>query len=149
MKKSIILLLIVAVAACTAVVGTDFSRNRNRWQQAGIQNYSYSLRVVCFCPFVEQMPLHIEVRNGETVSMTYADGTPVETSDPNYDLFSKYATIDKIFADLEANLNGGADVVKASYDLVNGYPTQIDYDFVKEAIDDELYLTIDNFQKLD
>ena len=149
MKKFILLLLVVAIAATIAILGTDFSRNRSRWQQAGIQDYRYTLRLTCFCAFTDKMPLTIEVRDGETVSITYADGTPVAASDPNYEFFAKYATIDRIFADLETNLNGGADEVKASYDLASGYPTQIDYDFVKLAIDDELSLTISDFQRLD
>jgi hypothetical protein len=146
MKKLILFLMVIVLAACSVGPSNDFSGNRVKWQEAGITNYSYSLMFVCFCAFLDKMPLTIEVRNGEPSSITYADGTEVLPSDPNFEHFSRYATIDRIFADLETNLNGGADEVTVSYDATYGYPSQIDYDYIKDAIDDELSLTITSFE---
>lgn len=148
MKKFILIFLAVVLTACSAVQTNEFSRNRDKWQQAGITSYRYTLLMSCFCVFMEKMPLTIEVRNGETVSITYTDGTPVASDDPNFEHFARYATIDLIFADLETNLNGGADEVIVSYDAAYGYPAQIDIDYIKDAIDDELSLTISNFEVL-
>jgi hypothetical protein len=149
MKKFILFLLAVVLAACSAGPSNDFSSNRDKWQQAGIPSYRYSLMFVCFCAFSDKMPLTIEVRDGEPVAITYTDGTTVAQTDPNYEHFARYATIDRIFADLETNLNGGADEVIVSYDATYGYPSQIDYDYIKEAIDDELSLTITSFEVLE
>jgi len=148
MKQLTLIFLAVILAACSFTQGTDFSRNRDKWQQAGITSYRYSLRLACFCAFSEQMPLTIEVRDGEPVSMTNSDGTTVALTDPYYEHFFRYGTMDRIFADLETNLNGGADEVIVSYDATYGYPTQIDYDYIKDAIDDELYLTISDLEVL-
>ena len=41
----------------------------------------------------------------------------------NRELFDKYATIDRIFAELEADLNGAADKVTVEYDPTYGFPT--------------------------
>ena len=149
MKKIIFSLLAIALAACTAQQGSEFTRNRDKWQAAGIQNYRFNLMMVCFCAFSDQMPLTVEVRDGAVVSMTASQGSEVVPTDPYFDLFSQYSTIDKLFADLEINLNGGADEVIVTYDPTHGYPTQISYDFIKEAVDDELSLTISGFEVLE
>jgi hypothetical protein len=92
------------------------------------------------------MPLVIEVQDGEVVSMEYQSGKEIDA--PSLELFEKYATIDRLFAELEADLNGAADEVTATYDATYGFPTEVTIDFVKEATDDELYLNLSNFEAL-
>ena len=63
-------------------------------------------------------------------------------------------TINKLFAELEkdfASADGSeskADKVTVEYDDTYGFPTTITIDFVEEATDDELYLTISAFEAL-
>jgi len=57
-------------------------------------------------------------------------------------------TIDRIFSELETDINGAADEVVVKYDPTYGFPTEASIDFIKEAIDDELYLTLSNFEEL-
>jgi hypothetical protein len=64
------------------------------------------------------------------------------------ELFKKYETIDLIFAELEAGQHGAADEVTVKYDATYGFPTEATIDVIKEAVDDELYLTISNFEQL-
>jgi hypothetical protein len=45
-------------------------------------------------------------------------------------------------------LNGAADKVDVEYDPTYGFPTTASIDFVEEAVDDELYLSISNFEEL-
>ena len=47
-----------------------------------------------------------------------------------------------------ADLNGAADEVIVKYDQTYGFPTDVTIDFEKQATDDELYLTLSNFEKL-
>jgi hypothetical protein len=91
------------------------------------------------------MPLVIEVQDGEVVSMEFQNGAEIDPA-IRQDLFDKYATIDRIFAELDADLNGAADKVTIEYDPTYGFPTKADIDFVEEAIDDELYLSISDFE---
>ena len=146
MKKTILLLLIVILTACSASTGTDLDRNRQTWQDAGATHYSFDLFIGCFCAFRDQMPLTIEVQDDEVVSMTYVDGTLVEASDPGYELFNKYATITRIFSELETGLTGEADEVTVTYDSTYSFPAEIYFDFIKEAADDELSIQVSNFQ---
>ena len=148
MKKIILLLLALMLTACSFGAPSELDKNRQTWQDAGITHYRFSLHVGCFCAFRDQMPLTVEVQNGEVVSMTYADGTPVDKTDPNYETFSKHATIDRIFSELEAGLKGDADEVTVTYDPTYGYPSEIHFDYIKAAMDDELSLSVSDFEVL-
>ena len=152
MKKLLVLLMTLVLAACTAMgsaMGNDseLDQNREKWQDASISHYRYNLFISCFCIFVEDMPLIIEVQDGQVVSMEFKSGKEIDPA-LKADLFDKYATIDRIFAELDADLNGAADVVTAKYDETYGFPTEVTIDFVQEATDDELYLTLSDFEAL-
>ncbi len=148
MKKLILLTIIVILTACSLGASTELEKNRQTWQDSGITNYRFSLTVGCFCPFRSQMPLTVEIQNGEIISMTYLDGAPVAAADPNYETFSRYATIERIFSQLEAGLTGEADEVTVTYDSAHGFPSKIYFDYIKAAVDDELSLTVSNFEVL-
>jgi len=148
MKKITLLLLAFILTACSFGARSELDKNRQTWQNAGITHYRFSLHVGCFCAFRDQMPLTVEVQNGEVVSMTYSDGTLVDTIDPNYETFSQHATIDRIFSELEAGLSGDADEVTVTYDSTRGFPSEIYFDYIKAAMDDELSLSISEFEIL-
>jgi hypothetical protein len=152
MKKLLFIFLTLILAACTAAGNSmgnrsEIEQNKEKWQDANISHYRYHLSITCFCIFSQDMPLIIEVQDGEVVSMEFQSGNEIDAN--SRELFEKYATIDHIFTELEADLNGAADEVTiASYDPTYGFPTEVTIDFIKEAADDELYLTLSNFEEL-
>ena len=148
MKKLIFLTLIVILTACSAGTSTELEKNRQPWQDSGITHYRFSLNIGCFCAFRSQMPITVEVQNGEIISITYPDGTLAAETDPGYETFSRYATIERIFSELEAGLAGDAEEVTVTYDSARGYPSEIYFDYIKDAVDDELSLTVSNFEVL-
>ena len=148
MKKLILFTLIVILTACSVGAPTEFEKNRKTWQDSGITHYRFSLNIGCFCVFRNQMPIAVEVQNSEVISMTYPDGTLVAETDPNYEIFSKHATIDLLFSELEAGQAGAAEEVTVTYDSAHGFPSDIYFDYIKAAADDELSLTISNFEAL-
>jgi ABC-type glycerol-3-phosphate transport system substrate-binding protein len=146
----IFILMALVLTACAAGVAsgsqTEIGQNKEKWQNANISHYRYNLFISCFCAFNEDMPLIIEVQDAKVVSMGFQSGKEI---DPVlHETFDKYATIDRLFTELEADINGAADVVTAKYDHTYGFPTEVTIDFVQEATDDELYLTISNFEEL-
>lgn len=151
MRKLIITVMALVLAGC-AVMGSalgnrsEIEQHKEKWQDADISHYRYNLFISCFCVFNEDMPLIIEVQDGKVVSMEFQSGKEIDPS--LHELFDKYATIDRLFAELEAGLNGAADKVVVEYDPTYGFPTKADIDFVEEVIDEELYLTISNFEGL-
>jgi hypothetical protein len=148
MKKLILFTLVVILTACSIGAPTEFERNRQTWQASGITHYRFSLNIGCFCAFRNQMPIVVEVQNGEIISMTYPDGTLVAEPDPNHEIFSKHATIERLFSELEAGQAGDAEEVTVTYDSARGFPSEIHFDYIKAAADDELSLTISNFEAL-
>jgi hypothetical protein len=151
MKRLLFIFLTLALAACTAVGNamgsqSEIEQNKEKWQDANISHYRYHLSITCFCVFTQYMPLIIEVDNGEVVSMEFQSGNEIDESNREY--FDKYATIDRLFAELEADSNGAADEVIAKYDPSYGFPTEVTIDFVQEATDDELYLSLSNVEEL-
>ena len=148
MQKLIRFTLIVFLTACSAGAPTEFEKNRQTWRDSGITHYRFSLNIGCFCVFRNQMPIAVEVQNGEIISMTYPDGTLVAETDTNYEIFSKHATIDRLFSELEAGQSGDAEEVTVTYDSAHGFPGDIHFDYIKAAADDELSLAISNFEAL-
>ena len=148
MKKLILLTLIVILTACSTAVPSELDRNRQTWQDSGVTHYRFSLHIGCFCVFRDQMPITVEVLNGEIVSMTLPDGTLVAETDPSYETFSKHATIERLFSELEAGLAGDAEEVTVTYDSTHGFPSEIYFDYIQAAADDEISLSVSNFEAL-
>ena len=150
MKKLILIVMAFILTACASTNALasqpEIEQNQEKWQDASISHYRYHLSISCFCVFTQDMPLILEVRDGKVVSMEYQNGNKIDPS--LTELFEKYATIDRVFAELEAGLNGAADEVIVKYDPTYGFPTEATIDVEKQATDDELYLTLSNFQKL-
>lgn len=146
MRKLIYIFIALALAACSMGKLSELERNQQKWQDANVSHYRFSLFVGCFCVFSQDMPLNIEVQDGKVVSMEYQSGNAIDES--SREVFRHYETIDQIFAELEKDLNGEADEVTVAYDSVYGYPAQVNIDFVKDATDDEIALNISAFEKL-
>lgn len=150
MRKILFILLAVVLTACSAAsaateVPSEFEGARQKWQDAGISHYRFKVAIGCFCIFTQDMPLIIEVQDGEVVSMEYQSGNEIDPS--NLELFNRYATVDAIFVELEKALVD-ADSVTVEYDETYGFPTQVSIDFDQQAADEEIYLTISDFEVL-
>ena len=147
MKKLLLLTLAFVLAACAAG-GSELSRNREKWQDANITHYRFSINISCFCAFRDQMPLTVEVRDGQIVHMATVDGTLVLDTDQNYEFYAPHATIDLLFAELDAAVNDGADSITVTYDATYGFPTEIGIDYSQEIADEEMYYSISGFEAL-
>ena len=143
MKKIILIILVFVLSACSLGANGALKTNQAKWKNSGITHYRFDLFIGCFCAFRDKMPLHIEVQDGEVVSMTYTDGTPAPTDDQ---FFNSFATLDRIFLDLTTGTASKADEVKVEYDPTYGYPTTVNVDQIKAAMDDEYALTVSNFE---
>ncbi len=139
-----VFVLIFALAACSAA--SPLEQNRQKWQDAAISHYRFELSIGCFCAFRGQMPLTIEVKDGQVVSMTDNQGNPV--SGDFDETFNQAATVDRLF-DLAANAARDADEVTVEYDPDYGYPVSIAIDNIKEAVDDEMAYQVAAFEVLE
>jgi len=149
MKKITLAMLIFTLVACSAG-GSELSLNQSKWQDANITHYRIELTVGCFCPFRSQMPLTVEVQDGEVMSMINVNGDAISTTDPMSEFILKYATIDRLFSELGTDSVQEADKLTVTYDSTYGYgyPVEISIDFIERAMDDELYLSVSAFEPL-
>ncbi len=148
MKKILFVLLAVLLTGCASLVGQasgEVNSDQAKWQDASVSHYRYELGISCFCVFAQDMPLVIEVKDGKAVSMEYKSGKEIDPA--LLPEFQRYDTIDKIFAELE-KAKSEAERVEVTYDEKYGFPSQITIDRAVQAADDELYLTISNFEAL-
>lgn len=148
MNKIILLLTAVALAACAVGGGSELSSNQTKWQQADIDRYRFQLGVSCFCPVGGLMPMTVEVQDSEVVSITDVNGEAFPESDPMYDFVLRYATIERLFTELESEDVQGADELSVAYDATYGFPSEVAIDFIGQAVDDELYISVSNFEPI-
>lgn len=143
MKKLIFILLIVvlAVTGCN-VKGSDLAQNREKWQAQNVSHYRFQLDIVCFCAFRDQMPLVVEVQDGEVVSIAAVNGSDISIS---REFFTDSDTIDELFALVET-AGKEAEEMTVTYNAEFGFPETISIDYIKEAVDDEIWYTISNFE---
>ena len=124
-------------AACSLVEPGDLGdldEARQRWADTGSANYQYSFQRSCFC--VDTQPVRITVVNGSITEVLNLDTNEMVDSSR----FQFYFTIDDFFDCIQESLDRGADEFTAMYDEVFGYPLDVDIDFIKQAVDDEMYL---------
>ena len=147
MKRFLISITLLAcmLASCTMTARSELARALDRWQAANIAHYRYNLRVECFCGFMDKMPLSIEVKDGQVVSMSYNDGSPVPDADRQ--LFARYQTIEALFGFTQESL-ATADEVKVEYDPTYAFPATVLVNQAKMAADAGLNLFVLNFERL-
>lgn len=124
----------LALVACdsSGIVGPGdldrFNQALARWEARPFANYSYEIRVACFCPPEVTKWSRVSVRSGVVVAVE-----PLE-SNPEFPIvtFQYWVPIDSIFNDLYRTMTEpGADYyldrIVVSYDAQLGYPTSIEY----------------------
>ncbi|AKG53140.1 hypothetical protein DGWBC_0456 [Dehalogenimonas sp. WBC-2] len=112
----------------------ELDTNRSIWEKAGIVDYEFQLRIVCFCPYDYTRPVTVQVAGGNPVTVTYADA-PFEVTT---DFFQRADTIEKLFDIIQNSIDTGADSLVVKYDPTYGYPKSISIDPIKDAIDEEI-----------
>ena len=147
MKKLTLLLLALILAACSAG-GSELSRNQSKWQDADVNHYRFQLSVGCFCLFRSQMPVTVEVKDGEVISIVDVNGEDFPMDDPMSEFALRYATIDRLFSELGSDAVQEADHLTLSFDPTYGFPTEVAIDYMELAADDELYLSVSAFEPL-
>lgn len=163
MKSLLLLALAFILAGCSALpvsqqnpppAGTpsvppgEMADNQAKWKDAGIQGYRFNLNIGCFCAFRDRMPLTIEVRDGQVVSMTYSDGSPVPADDPGREFFDRFSTLEQIFTELRSGSSANAEVVRITYDATYGFPADLYIDPQQQVADDEFSVQVTGFEVL-
>lgn len=135
-----VFLLCLALTGCAA--RNELRANQQKWAAQNLTHYRFDLTIGCNCPWRELMPLKVEVKNGEMLTMTDKDGQPIPA---NYaETFNRAASLEKLFEILDQAL-GSASQVKVAYDPDYGYPKSVRIDRSKAVMDDEIGYYVENF----
>jgi len=88
------------------------------------------------------------VQNGQVVnqSVKTSPDNPVDEEQVS-DFYQPYSTIEKVFAYVGKAVNE-ADKTTIQYDQTYGFPKDVTIDWIELAADDEIYLTLSNFEVL-
>lgn len=137
--------LVLMLSACGG--GSTFQQNQNKWKSQNIDHYRYTIAVSCFCPFAF-VEVTYEVQNGEVVnqSIQTSPENPVDEEQVN-EFYQPYNTIEKVFDYVDEAVRD-ADDITIEYNSTYGFPTDVSIDWIELAADDEIYLTLSNFEPL-
>jgi hypothetical protein len=144
---SFLFVLVFLLSACGGSGGSELQQNREKWEGQNFEHYRYKVVVTCFCIFAGAEVTY-EVQNGQVLNES-VQPHPDRQIDPDEisEFYQEYNTIEKVFDFLERATNE-ADEVTVEYDPTYGFPSDITVDWVKEATDEEVYLTLSNLEPL-
>ena len=146
-KQALLVIALVAmlVSACSPARQTELDRNRALWESQSIRHYRFDLTISCFCVFNDQMPLTIEVQDGQVVSISAAGGADISDF---RDFYSGFDTMEKLFDTIAEAAAGDAQTLEVQYDPTYGFPVSIYVDPEELVADDEVGYDVVNFQIL-
>jgi len=139
--------LTLGLAACSSVFAPlrhDLRAARSQWDSESPAAYSFVFRRSCFCGTEFLRAVRITVADGTAVSAVFADdGSPIQTPLP------EVPTIPDLFDEIEAAIASRADRMDVTYDQGYGYPVDVSIDFIEQAIDDEMFFQVSEFDVLE
>lgn len=142
---SLFFVLAIVFYACSG--GSEFQQNQKKWDVQNIDHYRFTVAVSCFCPFAG-VKVTYEVLNGQVLNES-VQSTLDEQIDTALvsDFYQPYNTIDKVFVYVDEAIKE-ADETTIEYDPTYGFPNTVSVDWIKQAVDDEMYLSLSNFEEL-
>ena len=105
--------------------------NRAVWEAAAITSYTYQLRRLCYCGLAGD--LIVTVEDQAVVVVERLDGGAVPVNERQH-----VESIDDLFAIVQDAIDDRAFRFAVEYDDELGYPTVVDLDPIKNAIDEEV-----------
>ena len=109
---------------------------QTKWKSQALTSYRFDYSRNCFCPDSGTVYV-VRVQNGAVTTVTEkATGTPVDAKD-----LSSFPTIDAIFITIDKADHEAASL-SVTYDAAMGFPTAVSIDWIAEAVDDEVSMTI-------
>jgi hypothetical protein len=139
MGGAVVSVALAALPACDIMGSEDAEERarlvqaRSRWRGAGISDYTYEVRKLCFCPVEVVGPFSITVRGGAVSSVVYLPTGAAVVPMPD-----RHPTVEGLFGVVEATLERNPDRLAIEYDPALGYPRRIDVDTIVQAVDDEV-----------
>jgi len=136
----------VIVGTGCQIVGNDnptmseMALMKRTWTLSNSGSYTFRFQRGCFCIHGGSFDIRVLDNVIVEVSSLLNEENNVPPEDYQY-----FWTIDELFDLIQEAQSGKADEIAVEYSE-EGYPTSIDIDYIKKAIDDELFLKVENMQ---
>jgi len=132
------LALLVVGISCSDAIGpahqaTDLEAARQQWRAQNLHTYAFTIQRSCFCANIH--PLYVLV-----LSDTVAGVFDLETSEWVDRKLGE--TVEGLFTFIQNATDRPAHLIRAEYDSVKGFPTEIDYDGAAQIADDEVFYRV-------
>ena len=135
--------LLVGLAACQPAALNQLDEARDTWEARGVADYTWVVQRGCFCPDAD--PVEVAVIDGVIERATrLAEDGDVELQPGE---FEDWMTVDGLFAEAERAATDAASVELSFAE--EGYPTVVDVDWMRFAVDDEVYYSAGELTPLD
>ncbi len=138
MRPTLLCLTLIGAGSLVGPLSPDERRELTaaeaRWKARSFADYSYEIRVSCFCPPELSLWTRVSVRGGQVT-----DAQPVE-SDPQFPIttLSLWSPIDTLFGVIRrsaADNTSYLEDVDVAFDRALGYPTRIELRAKKNVAD--------------
>lgn len=137
-----------SLSACSLFDGKnsdpDFNESLKKWQENNLSNYIFTLDRYCFCgggPY----PAKVVVKADTIFSVLDPDSQEPVSIDSTLTYTDIYPTIDDLFDLIQDAKDRDADRLDVRYDDRYGFPLDIDIDYSKEMVDEEMRYEITSF----
>jgi hypothetical protein len=128
---------------CTACSKTEVireARNQEKiWNEKNITNYSYTLRVNCYCIPERNGPHRIKVVNNKIVSVNGQSYNP--------EITGTLPTVSELFEIINLKISQKPFQEAIVYDPLLGYPSSVYFDMDERIADEEVGYIIENLVK--
>ena len=127
------------VSGCRDIAGpgdrSELEANRQKWAQHGYADYTFTLRMDCFCAI-----------NGPVTVLVVSDSAQQVTMQSTGEVLNApwIPTIKKLFDYIDQDIQRHAAVLRVTYEPTLGYPIEIVSDPIANAVDDEVTYTVSN-----
>ena len=131
---------LLAFACCNKPANTDeVTSHELQWKKAAIHQYTYTLRVNCFCPVSVVGPHVIKVVADTIVSVNGSLYQPAITG--------KLPTLPELFSFIRESDTKKPYQRKVQFNGFYGFPESVYYDFSEQIADEEIGYVVSNFTK--
>jgi hypothetical protein len=120
---------------------------RVAWKSAALADYEYTYQKYCECHRDSPPDTIVTVRGNAVVGVRHKmAGAAADVPAPRN--LEYYWTIDGLFDLVDSALRSQAATVRATYDPVRGYPTQVYVDYDADFVGDELDVRVTSIAAL-
>ena len=119
---------------------TPYEANKEKWENASILDYSFTLKVSCYCTEEYIRPKTVLVRHGEILKVNNI----AYSEEMHWGIFS----INDLFKEIEKASNQNVAILETTYDSFYGFPTSLYIDRDERIADEEMGYSISNFKQL-